>query len=369
MPALSNSHPQKWVYDLHTQVKHRILTSYLSPWIVILGSNNRSLAYVDGFAGRGRYASCEPGSPLLVLDAMAQHQEARNPRQEFVCHFVEADRANFANLKQEVEQHPAVQTGRIQVRLYNSTFSAASGRTVDEIRRLNQPSFFFVDPFGYDDPTMGVLSQVLQLRRSEVLVNLMFNFANRAVSIDDNPALAAALDRLFGSGEWRRFASMSGVERERGFVDLYREQLRANGAQFVIKFRMGDDTANRTLYYLVYGTKHFKGGMLMKDAMVSLASPGELGYAGAKRHQLVPLFDLQMNELSNFLLEKFAGRTVTFEDIIAQTLEDIGTSTVREKDYRSHLKGLEQDRRVSIKRVSSAKSGLRGQDEITFPLR
>lgn len=364
MPALPDSHPEKWVYDLHTWLKHRILSRYLSPWTRILGSGGRSLAYVDGFAGRGRYITGEPGSPLLVLDAMA---DASSIPWQSVCHFVEQDEQNFTNLKSEVERHPAVQAGRVQYRLYNSTFSAASGSIIGEIRRLRQASFFFVDPFGYDDPTMDLLGQILSLDRSEILVNLMFNFANRAVSVSDNPSLALTLDRLFGSEDWRRFAHTHGTEREREFVDLYREQLRSRGARHVVRFRMGDDTVNRTLYYLVHAAKHPKGGMLMKDVMVALASPGELGYAGERRHQSIPLFDYQIDQLPEFLLRKFAGRTVSFDDTIAQTLEDTGTATAQEKDYRRCLKELESVGRVSIRRISSVRLGLKGQDRITFP--
>ena len=367
MPALPDSHPDKWVYDLHTQLKHRILTQYLHPWILILGNRSRSLAYVDGFAGRGRYANGELGLPLLVLDAMQRHQATRNPAQQFTCHFVEQDKANFANLKLEVESHPAVQSGQIHCRLYNSSFAEASGAIITEIRRQGQPSFFFVDPFGYDDPIMDVLRQVLALPRSEVLINLMFNFANRAVSIDDNPALAEVLDRLFGTTEWRRFAGMSGIERERAFVDLYRQQLRVNGANFAIRFRMGDDEINRTLYYLVHGTKAERGSRIMKDVMIALASPGELGYAGARRHQYRPLFNLNISQLPNYLLQRFAGRNVSFDGVIAQTLEDEETATCREKDYRDALKMLESARRVQIRRITSVRSGLKCQDQIIFP--
>jgi hypothetical protein len=103
----------------------------------------------------------------------------------------------------------------------------------------------------------------------------------------------------------------------------------------------------------------------MKDVMVASGSPGELGYAGENRHLLMPLFDLHRSELPSFLMGRFAGKTVTFDDVVAATIEETGTC--READYRSCLKELEKQKRVSVRRVTSKTSrGLSGQDEITF---
>jgi three-Cys-motif partner protein len=366
MPALADNDPKKWAYELHTAVKHRILTKYLSPWITILGSRGESLAYVDGFAGRGRYETGEAGSPLLVLSEMSIRARG-NPRQRFSCHLVEANRDNFANLKKEVEAHPASSNPQITINLYCSSFSTAANKIISDIRRNGQPSFFFVDPFGYDDPTMSTLGTIMTLPRAEVFINLMFNFAHRAISISDNPALAQVLDNLFGTSEWRVIAPLAGAERERAFAELYRKQLRGQGATHVVRFRMGDDQINRTLYYLVHGTKHPKGGTLMKEVMVALASPGELGYGGATRHVSVPLFDMNRLDLPSLLHDRYAGKTVTFDGLIIDTLEDDQTATCREKDYRAAVYSLEKQGVVTIKRVTTIR-GLDGNDEITFKL-
>ena len=364
MANYADSDIRKWNYDLHTAIKHRILIHYLHPWINILGRWNKNLAYVDGFAGRGRYANGEPGSPLLVLDAIVERAK-HHIDEHFVCHFVEADRQNFENLQAEVAAHPAMEYGRITIHLYHSTFSAASGAIIADIRGQKQPSFFFVDPFGYDDPSMATLGQILALPRAEVFVNLMFSFANRAIGRRDNPKLDVVLDMLFGTPAWRPIMDLHDLERERAFSGLYREQLRGQGAAHVLPFRMGDDTARRTLYYLVHGTQHPMGGMLMKDVMIGLATPGELGYGGATRHMTLPLFNMQREELGDFLHRRFAGRAIGFDAMMVDTLEHEETSTSRTKDYRAAIRRLEKRGAVTIMQVSTQK-GLDGDDEITF---
>jgi len=357
---------QKWAYDLHTEIKHRILIQYLNPWLTILGSSYNSLAYVDGFAGRGRYVSGEAGSPLLVLDALVARLNT-HLQEEFVCRFVEAHPENYANLEAEIARHPVSRYSRITCKLYPSTFSAASSEIMADIRQRRQPSFFFVDPFGYDDPSMATLQEVLELPRAEVLVNLMFNFAHRAMNIQGNSKLTQILDSLFGSHEWINLIPLVGQERERAFMELYRNQLRRSGAKHVVRFRMGDDQIARTLYYLIHGTKHSKGGMLMKDVMVALASPGQRGYGGATRHISMPLFDLQQRDLPKFLHSRYAGRTITFDDLIIDTLEDEETATSQEKDYRAAIRELERNGAVTIQQITTT-YGLDGEDEITFAL-
>jgi len=169
MPAKSDNDLSKWKYELHTWIKHQLLVNYLVPWSKILGSWSNTLALVDGFAGRGRFPSGEKGSPLLVLDIAQRALAAPGMRtQRIVCHFVELNSDNFENMKAEVALHPAYADQSIDIRLYNSRFSEASEGIVQQIKVAGQPSFFFLDPFGYDDPPMEILRPILALERAEL---------------------------------------------------------------------------------------------------------------------------------------------------------------------------------------------------------
>lgn len=248
-----------------------------------------------------------------------------NRSQQFVCHFVEKDGDNFANMRAAVVKHRAVASGRIACHFYHQPFADASRNIIAAIRAADQPSFFFVDPFGYaEDVPMTVLGDVLKLPKAELFVNLMFMFINRALT-GGNAALAPTLDNLMGSPDWRSLGFLHGHGREQGFITLYRNQLKQRGAEFVIPFRMGDDDCARTLYYLVHATKHIKGANVMKRAMVASGSRGELGYSGQMRHRMSPLFNLDTKNLPDYLLQRFGGQTVTFSSIIAQTIEETGT--------------------------------------------
>jgi hypothetical protein len=66
-----------WDADPHTLVKHRILKTYLDAWAPILSHakaiDSAELLFVDGFAGPGTYATGEPGSPVVAINAILDH--------------------------------------------------------------------------------------------------------------------------------------------------------------------------------------------------------------------------------------------------------------------------------------------------------
>ena len=62
-----------WPIEPHTSAKHQILRKYLDAWLPILGTYNKRIIYIDGFAGPGEYVGGEPGSPIIALEAARSH--------------------------------------------------------------------------------------------------------------------------------------------------------------------------------------------------------------------------------------------------------------------------------------------------------
>ena len=61
------------------------------------------LLLVDGFAGPGRYATGEPGSPLIMLDALLSHAGFENLTDvRFDFFFIEHDESRVRHLRKEV---------------------------------------------------------------------------------------------------------------------------------------------------------------------------------------------------------------------------------------------------------------------------
>lgn len=368
MPRLKDNDPAKWQYSQHVRIKHEVLTRYVDPWTTILGKYNLELAYVDGFAGRGRYwPENEPGSPLLAATKMQEAVGRKGHRVERIdLHLVERDSTNLADLQREMSNHPVSQDSRFRIHYYPMSFSAASPAIINQVAARRQPGFFFLDPFGYDDLPMTLIERIVHLPKCEAFINYMFNFIQWGGGMSQ-PALLDTLDRLHGNESWRECNSVSGTARENCLRENYRQELKHRGAKYVIPFRMGADETDRTLYYLFHASGHPKAAREMKREMVRMSSPGHLGYAGEARHQWRPLFDFDADALPDLLWQLFRGQHLTFDDVIDQSIELSGTCI--EPNYRQVLKDMEARREITVTRVTSkTPRGLSGHDIIKFEL-
>src|SRR5579862_6161073 len=102
-----------WNLEPHTAAKHRVLRAYIDAWIPVMAqqallarqfsTERPRLLFVDGFAGPGRYTRGEPGSPLIMLDALLSHSAlGRFDGVDFVFLFIEHDERRVEHLKREV---------------------------------------------------------------------------------------------------------------------------------------------------------------------------------------------------------------------------------------------------------------------------
>lgn len=102
--------------DEHSKRKHKILHEYVLQYIVVRCKHPHQprfrFAIVDGFAGAGRYAGGNPGSPLIFIDRVKAAAEAINlsraveglPLIHIECHLIlnDADPTAASLLKQNV---------------------------------------------------------------------------------------------------------------------------------------------------------------------------------------------------------------------------------------------------------------------------
>jgi three-Cys-motif partner protein len=88
-----------WPLEPHTEAKHRLLQRYLGAWFPILSRSSGRIVFFDGFAGPGEFEGGEPGSPILALQTLLDHQFLeRMTRCEFLLIFYEADDRRYEHL-------------------------------------------------------------------------------------------------------------------------------------------------------------------------------------------------------------------------------------------------------------------------------
>lgn len=265
--------PILWDHDAHTAAKHRVLRAYLDGWIPVMAQQVQAftirpprLLLVDGFAGPGRYATGEEGSPLIVLDALLSHSAfPRLSGVQFIYLFIEHDTRRVEHLRREVAglgSLPGNVTVHIEHGEFETTFGALIEQTTDHGKVL-VPTFAFIDPFGYSTASMSLTGRLLAFPRCEVLIFLPLSFVHRFVGREGQDA---ALTSLFGCEDWRQAPDLQGGERRAFLLSLFERQLAANpSVAHVRSFQLRTHDGND--YRLVFGVGHVKGLDLAKDAM------------------------------------------------------------------------------------------------------
>ncbi len=268
--------PILWDLDAHTAAKHRVLRAYLDGWIPVLAQQALNvtghrigpprLLLVDGFAGPGRYATGEPGSPLIMLDALTSHAALPGlAGVEFIFLLIEHDRRRVEHLRGEIVALGALPSN-VTVRIEHGEFESAFGALIDETTDHGTtlvPTFAFIDPFGYSTASMSLTGRLLAFARCEALIFLPLSFVHRFVGRDGQEA---ALTSLFGCEDWRKAVGLEGEERRAFLLALFECQLGSNPAvRHVRSFQLRTQDGND--YRLVFGVGHDKGLDLAKDAM------------------------------------------------------------------------------------------------------
>lgn len=328
--------PILWDLDDHTRAKHQVLRAYLSAWLPIMGQqalrvndplNPPKLLVVDGFAGPGRYATGEDGSPLIMLKTLLEHDAFERIQDvQFIFLFIEHDKRRVEHLEREVEAlglPPNVVTD-----IQHGEFETTFGEIVDDVRsrdgRTLIPGFAFIDPFGYSFTPMSLAGKFLDFQRCEALFFLPMVDIARFVGREkqDN-----AMNSLFGTNRWREAIALAGDDRRAFLLSLFEDQLREGGrVAHVRSFEIRTERGRE--YRLVFASDHEKGLALMKRAMWSVdPSEGVRYIAARKQDGQEVLFTsdpkaVDTAPLLEHLRERFGTEWFTIEEAEQTTLVD-----------------------------------------------
>ncbi len=339
--------PESTVWDLepHTAAKHSILRRYLHAYYPKLASTRDRIDFVDGFAGPGVYAGGEPGSPIIALDALAEHRHLpRMANCRFSFLFIEEDPARFEMLQSIVDgrQHPS----NVEVTVRRGTFVDHIGEAFEGLEALRdagwvsqRPSFVMVDPFGPKGLPLDLLRRLALFPKTELLISFMYEPINRFLA---HPDFEPHLDALFGTREWRDALGRPAEERKAFLSDLYARQLKGIGMDYVRLFEM-KDVGNRTEYFLAFGTHHKEGLRAIKEAMWKVDEAGGLAFsdftAASPKQGTLFTADPDFQQLRGLLIDRFAGRRgVPIDEINDYVLVE---TAFRETHGRKALRDVE----------------------------
>lgn len=253
-------------------IKHRLLEAYLERLFMIVGQHEKTICYVDCFAGpwKSQADDLEDTSIVISLNLINKCRETLRKigkEVQFRTLYVEEKPRRFKNLKAYLAARPddGTVTQALQGKFHDLRHEilawCGSGSFV----------FFFIDPTGWKNVVeIPTLEPLLKRPNSEFLINFMFDFILRTA-----PQLKfqADMENIFGVAPDTH--GMSPEEREANFVSLYRsnlKQITPGGKELprAACVKVLKPTHDRTLYYLVYLTRHPKGIVEFMEASEKL---------------------------------------------------------------------------------------------------
>ncbi len=249
--------PEAYIGKEQAYVKHTILRTYLQRLFMIVGQGREMVInYVDCFAGPWKEEddTLSDTSIGVSLEQMALCQKSlkvqfdRNVR--FRALSIEKDPVAFGKLEAFLTERPYP---NIETKCLNGDYT----ELLDEIVSWcdGHFTFFFVDPTGWQNVVGAkTLLPSLKLGKAEFLINLMYGFANRFVTVDRHTE-----DMIELFGEVPDFENETPEQRQSILLSLYRGSLKRQYGGRTAYVPVEKPGHERVLYYLVYLTRHPKG--------------------------------------------------------------------------------------------------------------
>jgi three-Cys-motif partner protein len=263
IPSQYDGREQAWI-------KHHVLENYLKQLTAILGISTNKLfefTYIDCFAGPWGDSSESMSATsiaisLNVLSSCKNMLESQGFKVKMRAIYVEENRNAHTRLKAYLESqiHLGIEMHEIHGEFVESR---------SQILNLTGNSgfaFFFIDPKGYTEIKAETLRPLLERPKSEFVINFMYDFINRIISMKDQKSVVFDL-----FGELIELDEIKN-NREQIIVDKYRNNLKklvpARNPNYPVRSAYAtvlDPRKDRTKYHLIFITTHHKGIIKFKE--------------------------------------------------------------------------------------------------------
>lgn len=378
-PSIRVAAPSPTYADFHetpkiwSRIKHGIFGRYLSLLLGKVGRPGEYVYCVDGFAGQGRYASGEEGSPLIAAK-VATETVQKSRRDVLRCINVEPDSGTFTNLAEATAGY--VEQGIVTN--LPGTFEKNLPAILKQVQ--DYPALFFIDPFGTEGAEISTLETIAKRRgKTEVLVRyddtrvkrLIAWASKNADKLDERhrKTVAAFLDRV------RKLTSESAKEaflRDdptasealiRGYVA---EVKRRRIFRFGIHYPVRNPKTGGHRYYLAHFCNHEDGYCYMANFMAEvertlngLSKKTDL-FAQSAQLELLEIRDEFVTHAEEDAVKRivsdlpeifrnrlWASRLVQNREIFAAIVSKFEYSTTR-KEWLKALRRLQDDGKVTM---------------------
>lgn len=360
-----------------SQIKAEIVSKYFWAWAKVIisamrkyrGLSEGKIAYVDLFAGRGRYADGLASTPILILEKAIQEPDIRT---RLVAIFNDKIAENAKRLDEEIRRIPNLDLLRYQPKVLNEEVGERVVEILEQAKLI--PTLCFVDPWGYKGLSLRLLRSVLKDWGCDCIFFFNYNRISMGLS---NPRVVEHMDSLFGleraEGLRRHTRSLSPFEREMAIVNELVLALQEVGGEYVLPFCFKNEKGVRTSHHLIFVSKHIRGYEIMKEIMAGYSTQRDQGVPSFEYNpadeRYPMLFELTspLDELADRLLVDFGGRTLRMNEVFEK--HHVGKPYIK-KNYKEALIKLEAEEKIVADPPADRRrrSTFSGNVKVTFPV-
>ncbi|RLC07546.1 MAG: hypothetical protein DRH43_11580 [Deltaproteobacteria bacterium] len=334
-------------------IKATIVAKYFWAWAkVIIGAMRKypelshdKIAYVDLFAGPGRYKDGSASTPILVLKKAI---EDRDIRERLVTIFNDKNEGNKRSLETEIQSIPNLHLLKYQPQVLNEEVGDKIVQNLEQAKLV--PTLCFVDPWGYKGLSLRLVNSVLKDWGCDCIFFFNYNRISMGLS---NPFVVEHMNALFGQERAddlrERLEGMEPFEREMTIVNELTIALKELGGEYVLPFCFKNERGVRTSHHLIFVSKHVRGYEIMKEIMAEYSSNKDQGVPSFEynpadeRYSLLFELTRPLDELVRMLPEDFTGKTISMKKIYEE--HHVGKPYIK-RNYKEALVRLEEEGKI-----------------------
>lgn len=259
-----------------SRVKSAIVANYFWAWAKVIisvakKSRDRRIAYIDLFAGPGRYTDGTLSTPLRILERAITDPDMRDM---LVTVFNDLNSDHSRTLEAAIASLPGIETLRYKPQVHNYEVGDEIVKQFEQVSLV--PTLFFVDPWGYKGLSLRLINSVLKDWGCDCIFFFNYNRINMGLP---NDAVDEHMNCLFGQeradGLRATLQGLAPIERETAIVEELAQALQELGGKYVLPFCFLNDEGTRTSHYLIFVSKHIRGYEIMKEVMAKQSSKAD----------------------------------------------------------------------------------------------
>ena len=337
-------------------VKATIVSKYFDVWANVIisaqkrypGRSSEKIAYIDLFAGPGRYDDGTLSTPIKILKNAVEKPDIHD---RLVTLFNDKDEEKSRSLEKAIRELPGVETLKYKPQVKNEEVGEEIVKMFEKMSLI--PTLFFVDPWGYKGLSLRLVHSVLKDWGCDCIFFFNYNRINMGLS---NPKVKEHMDALFGeerTGTLRpKLNRLSPSNRELMIVEELCQSIKSYGSPYTLPFTFKDARGRRTSHHLIFISKNFRGYEIMKDIMARESSGQTQGVPSFEYNpaDFLPkqslLFQLSrpLHDLKEMLLDEFAGQTLPMREVYEK--HNIDKPYIK-KNYKVVLMELEEEGKIT----------------------